>query len=163
MQHPVISFRPVAPRDNPVLARVIRTVFEEFDAPRTGTVFADPSTDHLFELFQVPGAMLWVAEQEGTAVGCGGIYPTEGLPPGTAELVKCYLAAHARGHGTGKVLVEKSLDTARSMGYRQVYLESLPDFHKAIRLYEQQGFRLLSQRLGNTGHNSCNIWMLKDL
>lgn len=163
MQHPAISIRPVVPGDNSVLARIIRNTFEEFDAPRTGTVFADHSTDHLFELFQVPGALLWVAEQEGTAVGCGGIYPTEGLPPGTVELVKCYVAAHARGKGTGRKLVERSLKSARSMGYRQVYLESLPDFHNAIRLYEQLGFRLLPNRLGETGHSSCDIWMLKDL
>ena len=156
------NIRVVQRGDNAALARIIRQVFDEFDAPRTGTVFADPSTDHLFELFQYPGAVLWVGEQDGTLVGCCGIYPTEGLPPETVELVKFYVSASARGKGVGRALMEKSLGSARELGYRKCYLESLPDFDKAVRLYQQQGFRLLNQRWGNSGHSSCNIWMIKE-
>jgi putative acetyltransferase len=46
-----IIYRTIAPNDNQPIAAMIRGVFEEHDAPRQGTVFSDPTTDHLFELF----------------------------------------------------------------------------------------------------------------
>ena len=48
-------------------------------------------------------------------------------------------------------------------GYTEMYIESLPDFTKAVRIYEKQGFQRLKQPLGNSGHTTCNIWMLKQL
>ncbi len=163
MSSPAFILRAVQPGDNAALARIIRQVFYEFDAPRTGTVFADPDTDHLFELFQKKGAVLWVAELDERVMGCCGIYPTAELEPGTVELVKFYLDAAARGKGIGRALMEKSLAAARALGYRRCYLESLSHFSKAVHLYEQQGFRVLPHRMGASGHSSCNIWMLKDL
>ncbi len=35
--------REVRKEDNPNLARMIRRVFKEFDAPTTGTVYSDPT------------------------------------------------------------------------------------------------------------------------
>lgn len=85
---------------------MIRKVFEEFDASRLGTVYSDPTTDDFYNLFREPGSVLWVAEEKGEAVGCCGIYPTEGLDQGCAELLKFYLAASARGTGIGKTLLQ---------------------------------------------------------
>jgi putative acetyltransferase len=156
-------FREVKKEDNLSLARMIRKVFREHDAPESGTVFSDPTTDDLFGLFQKEGSVLWVAELDGTAAGCCGIYPTEGLEDHCAELVKYYLARSARGQGTGRKLMEKCISSARELGYRQLYLESMPHFSKAVRIYEKLGFRQLGQPLGNSGHTTCNIWMLLDL
>ncbi len=39
--------RKILPEDNSSLAKMIREVFEEFDAPREGTVYSDPTTDIL--------------------------------------------------------------------------------------------------------------------
>jgi putative acetyltransferase len=33
----------------------------------------------------------------------------------------------------------------------------------AQKLYRKSGFEYLEQQLGNTGHNSCEVWMLKKL
>jgi putative acetyltransferase len=30
-------------------------------------------------------------------------------------------------------------------------------------MYESNGFKHLTQPLGNTGHYSCGVWMIKDL
>ena len=59
-------------------------------------------------------------------IGCCGIYPSEGLPVDCAELVKFYLSADARGKEIGKELMHKSITSAIELGYRQLYLESLP-------------------------------------
>lgn len=158
-----MQIRKVNKSDNESLASVIRNVFGEYDAPKQGTVFSDPTTDHLYELFEVDKSVLWVAALDGNIVGCCGIYPTEGLPNKCVELVKFYLQAGARGKGIGRMLMEKSLESAREFGFTEVYLESLPHFSKAISMYEKQGFLKLDKAMGNSGHTSCNVWMLKKI
>lgn len=158
-----MHIREVKATDNPSLAALIRIVFEEYNAPRQGTVYSDPTTDCLFQLFQKDKAVLWVAEAEGTIIGCCGIYPTESLPEYHAELVKFYLSAHARGKGIGKQLMVKSIESAKKMGYTTLYIESMPEFSNAVTLYEKYGFTHIQQPLGNSGHTSCTIWMTKNI
>lgn len=157
------AIREIKASDNVALARMIRNVFEEFDAPRQGTVFSDPTTDHLFELFRKPKSVLWVVEIDGNVVGCGGVFPSEGLETDTAELVKYYISADARGKGIGKKLILKCIESARSFGYKKLYIESLPVFSKAIAIYQQNGFVFLDKPLGNSAHPSCDVWMVKEL
>ena len=158
------SIRKIKATDNTSLATIIRNAFIEFDAPKTGTVYADPTTDQLFELFEAQkNASCFVAAENQEILGCCGIYPTEGLKSGYAELVKFYLAADARGKGIGKALFEKSIAEARKMGYNFLYIESQPSFAKAVKLYENYGFTYLDHALGNSGHDNCDVWMLKQL
>ena len=49
--NPTIQIRPIEPKDNIDLAKVIRGALEEFGANKPGTVYFDPTTDALFELF----------------------------------------------------------------------------------------------------------------
>lgn len=149
--------------DNKKLAELIRNVFDEHDAPRVGTVYSDPTTDNLYQLFQMPKSLLWVAEIDHQVMGCCGVFPTEGLPDKCAELVKFYIHPDSRGKGVGKALMQKSIDAAKDLGYKQIYLESLLEFSNAVSMYEKQGFKKLSYPLGNSGHTTCNIWMVKDL
>jgi len=161
--HSAVIFREVKKEDNVLLARMIRQVFKEHDAPQSGTVFSDPTTDDLFGLFRKSRSVLWVAELDSLALGCCGIYPTEGLENSCAELVKYYLAESERGKGTGRQLMELCIASARKLGYKKLYIESMPHFSKAVRIYEKLGFRKLSSPLGNSGHTTCNIWMLLEL
>jgi putative acetyltransferase len=158
-----VQIREVLRTDNEALSEMIRAVFVEHDAPRHGTVYSDPTTDNLFELFRKEGSILWVAVLADEIVGCCGVYPTRGLPEKHAELVKYYLASQARGKGIGKDLMQQCVASARLMGYTHLYLESLPHFAKAVNIYEKQGFLSLNQPLGNSEHPTCNIWMIKNL
>ena len=161
--HSVVIFREIKKEDNVLLARMIRQVFKEHDAPENGTVFSDPTTDDLFGLFRKNKSVLWVAEQDEIPIGCCGIYPTEGLENSCAELVKYYLAESERGRGTGKQLMDLCIASAREMAYKKLYLESMPHFSLAVRIYEKLGFRKLSSPLGNSGHTTCTIWMILEL
>lgn len=158
-----ITISEVTVQDNAALAAMIKAVFEEHDAPKCGTVYSDPTTNNLYELFTANKSVLWVAKISDEIVGCCGIYPTKGLDNDCTELVKFYLPAAARGKGIGKVLMEKSIESAKNFDYKKIYLESLPNFSKAVSIYEKQGFKTLTQPLGNSGHTTCNIWMLKEL
>ena len=158
-----IQIRNIEPSDNVAIAAVIRNALAEFGANKPGTVFFDPTTDHLFELFQIPGAIYFIAELKGRLVGGAGIFPTEGLPEKTCELVKLYLHKDARGIGLGKQLLLKSMQWAKENGYDQVYLESMPELSKAVSIYENVGFKKIHHALGNSGHDGCDIWMIKPL
>jgi len=157
-----ISFRLIAPNDNIPLADLIRSVFREFGIDQPGTVYTDPTTNHLFELFQKPKSVYFVAENHGKIIGGCGIFPTDGLPEGCAELVKLYLLPEARGEGIGLTLMQKSINAAIAFGFTQIYLESLPELGKAVSMYEKAGFRHIGEPLGNSGHFACNIRMIKD-
>lgn len=161
--HEPYEIKPIAQEDNAALAKIIRTTLEEFGANHPGTVYYDISTDALYELFQTPGALYNVAWQNGKIVGGGGIYPTNGLPEGTCELVKMYLCKSARNIGLGSKLIALCIDQARAMGYQQIYLETMPELKQALKRYENFGFTYLSAPMGNSGHFGCDLWMIKQL
>ena len=159
-----MQIRSIQQSDNPALAKIIRTTLTEFGADHPGTVYHDASTDALFELFQKPHSAYYVAEtDDGQIVGGGGIYPTDGLPKDTCELVKMYLLPKERGKGLGGLIIEKCLQTAKESGFADIYIESMPELKQALKVYERFGFNYLSAPLGNSGHFGCELWMIKHL
>ena len=126
-----ITLRKIELADNAVLASIVRSSLAEFGANKPGTVFYDDTTDHLYEMFQEPGSIYFVAEQKGDVLGGAGIYPSNGLPAQTCELVKMYLRPEARGKGLGKLLIDKSLGFAKGFGYQQVYIETMPELKES--------------------------------
>jgi putative acetyltransferase len=158
-----MEIRAIQATDNLDLARIIRTVLTEFGANKPGTVFTDPTTDQLYELFQTPNAHYFVALWNGEIVGGCGLFPTKGLPKGQIELVKLYLTASTRGKGIGKALMLHCISIAKNSGYEAIYLETLPELHIAVGLYEKLGFHYLSKPLGDSGHFACDLWMTKQL
>ena len=159
-----VVIRQIQPSDNAEIAQIIRNTLREFGANHPGTVYYDATTDHLFELFKnAHGSVYYVAEYNGKVVGGGGIFPSAGLPQGTCELVKMYLLPEARGIGLGKKLIQKCLDYAKDQGYKNIYIETMPELKQALNVYEKFGFQYLSGPMGNTGHFGCELWMLKNL
>lgn len=158
-----LIFRKITESDNKEIAGLIRSVFREFKIDRPGTVYFDPTTDDLFHLFLTPGSVYWIADINGCIAGGCGIFLTPGLPEGYAELVKFYLLPEWRGKGLGRALMERCFDSAIEMGYKNLYLESLPELEKAVSMYSKAGFKFITHQLGNSGHFGCNIWMVKEL
>lgn len=158
-----IEIREIQKTDDPELALVIRQTLKEFKADKLGTVYYDASTDHLSELFKVDNSVYFVATRDGKLLGGAGIFPTEGLPADTLELVKMYLLPEARGHGLGKTLILKCIEEARKKGFKRIYLETMAELEKAVKAYEKLGFALLDAPLGNSGHHSCELWMVKEI
>ncbi|MFT5859636.1 MAG: putative acetyltransferase [Flavobacteriaceae bacterium] len=156
-----ITIRKIEIGDNKELAKLIRGILTEFGIDKPGTVFTDPTTDHLYELFDSINAAYWVAEMDGKIVGGCGMYPTKGLASNCTELVKLYVDSKARGLRLGRRLMEITLTEAEVLGYTSVYLETLPELASAIGLYESLGFISLDKPLGDSGHFACNLWMLK--
>ena len=155
--------RPIRPADNAAVARIIRDVMAEYGAVGCNFSIADPEVDAMCEAYPAPAAAFYVVERDGRVLGCGGMGPLAGGPPGVCELRKMYFLPELRGAGAGTRLLGLILDAARSAGYDRCYLESLGTMTEARRLYLKHGFRPIDAPLGNTGHSGCNAWMVRDL
>ena len=159
----MVTIRDLRKEDNPALAKVVKNTLAEFGANHPNTVYYDPTTDTLFEVFQTPRSKYFLAELNNKIVGGGGIYPTDGLPPDTCELVKMYLLPEARGFGLGRTLIEKCIEAAAENGFKKIYLETMPELKQALSVYEKFGFEYLNGPIGNSGHTGCSLWMLKKI
>lgn len=159
-----IVFREIKPDDNQALAVIIRRTMEEFKIDRPGTIYVEPTTDHLFELFQsTTGSTYFIVELNGELAGGAGVFPTDQLPGGVCELVKMYLKPAARGRGIAKQLISRCIEKAKELNYHGVYLESMNELKQAVSLYEYFGFRYLEKPMGNSTHSSTDIWMIKEI
>ena len=74
-----------------------------------------------------------------------------------------YFLPEARGIGLGSKMMETCLQKAKEFGFEGCYLETLPYMEDARKLYRKAGFKDLDAPMGDTGHYSCNLWMLKNL
>ena len=155
--------RPLEKRDNEEIAQVIRNVLVELNVPKVGTAYADPHLDYLFETYENPKSVYFVIESGDKIIGGAGVSQLENGDATICELQKMYFLPEARGLGLGKQMMEKCLQSARDFGFKKCYLETMPNMDEAQKLYKKVGFEYLCEPLGNTGHNSCPVWMLKNL
>jgi putative acetyltransferase len=158
-----IQIRTIKPEDDKTLAQIIRNSLAEFGANHPGTVYYDETTDHLYDLFRKEKSVYYVVQEDGVILGGAGIFPSNGLPVDTCELVKMYLLPIARGRGLASELIRLGIDFARKQEFKSIYLETMPQLKKALPIYEKWGFQYLSAPMGNTGHSGCELWMLKKL
>ncbi|HHF0501866.1 bifunctional helix-turn-helix transcriptional regulator/GNAT family N-acetyltransferase [Vibrio diabolicus] len=155
--------RPLTKADNPQVADVIRKVSAEYGLTADkGYGVADPTLDDMYSVYNQCGAAYWVIEHRGEIVGGGGFAPLAG-EPNVCELQKMYFLPQTRGHGLAKRIVALSLQLAKQLGYQQCYLETTECLREAVGLYEKLGFEHLDAPLGQTGHDACEVVMLKVL
>lgn len=155
--------REIQQKDNAQIAQVIREIFHELDAPKVGTAYADPILDTLFEVYQEKRTKYYVLEKEGKVVGGCGISPLENGDASVCELQKMYFAPEVRGTGYAELIIEKCLNFAKEAGFEMCYLETLSFMTAAQKLYKRIGFENIDGPMGNTGHNSCQVWMTKKI
>lgn len=155
--------REIQPQDNEQIASVIREVFVSDNYPKTGTAFADTQLDFMFETYDKPRATYFVVENEGKIIGGAGVSQLDNSKENICELQKMYFLQEARGKGIGFLMIQKCLETATELGYEKCYLETLPEMLAAQHLYKKAGFEYLCKPIGNTGHTTCPVWMIKQL
>ncbi|MGB7393765.1 MAG: GNAT family N-acetyltransferase [Pricia sp.] len=163
METRTANIREIRPEDNAEVARVIRKVLIEMGVPKVGTAYADTAVDRMYENYDVPNAVYFLVEEEGKILGCAGIAQLENHEGKVCELQKMYFLAEARGRGIGRQMMERCLDKAREFGYEKVYIETMPYMEAAQKLYQKSGFEYIDAPMGDTGHYSCSVWMLKSI
>lgn len=159
-----ITVRPIAPEDNSAIADVIRNSFIENKIDHLeGVSLHDPALGNLSNAYTSEKSGYWVATLNDQVVGGVGVAQLLGASEEYGEMQKLYLDKSVLGIGLGRCLIDLSIKKAREFGYKYLYLETLKELNSAVSLYEQFGFEHLEGSIGNTGHGSCEICMLKTL
>lgn len=161
MKAPII--RLIEKKDNAQIARVIRSILEDFNVPKVGTAYADKALDQMFETYQKPRAAYFVVEQNNEIIGGAGVAPLDNYDGNVCELQKMYFLPQVRGKGVGAQMMQFCIAKAREFGFEKIYLETMEYMTQAQKLYKQSGFDYIDGPLGNTGHFSCPVHMLKTL
>jgi putative acetyltransferase len=157
------TIREITAKDNSKIAKAIRSVLIEYGVPKVGTAYADKILDTLFEAYNTDNAIYFVVEKNGEILGGAGVKQLENYKGRVCELQKMYFLPEARGIGLGNKMMDICLKKAKEFGFEHCYLETLPYMQDARKLYRKVGFKDLDAPMGDTGHYSCNLWMLKDL
>lgn len=84
------------------------------------------------------GALLLARGDSGAALGCVAMRLLD--PPFICEVKRLYVSPAARGLGVGSALITAIVEQARSRGYREMRLDTLPTMADAQRLYRGFGF-----------------------
>ena len=113
-------------------AELARTFPDGFD-PTVGSATADPD-----ELSPPHGLFLVVRDDDGTAVGCGGV---KLLDATHAEIKRMWLHASTRGRGLGALLLDALEDAARELGASEGVLDTNATLEAALALYRLHGWR----------------------
>ncbi len=158
-----IVIREIKKSDNAQIEQIIKACFHEFDIPLTGTAYEDIETTQMFESYQKENEVYSVVADDDEVYGGAGVKHLKDFDDDLCELQKMYYSPKIRGKGFGKFMFEKCLNSAKELGYKKCYLESASQLKTAIHIYESYGFKYLDGPLGNTGHYSCGVWMIKDL
>jgi ribosomal protein S18 acetylase RimI-like enzyme len=80
--------------------------------------------------------------------------------PDEAEIKRLFVADDARGRGVGRKLLTAAVNEARSMGYRQVVLDTDGSSAAALALFRSMAFEA-SQ--GHNGNRFAKYWFRKHL
>lgn len=162
-----LTIRLIEPEDNAAIAKIIREVLESYGCVGPGYASSDPEIEDMYTAYQASDSRYWVVVDSQTQQVFGGggfsrLKDTD-VEDGVCELQKLYFLPAARGYGMGKKLLQMILAVAALTGYREMYLETIPDMTTAIALYEQFGFKRLPASRGNTGHHRCGVHMSTEL
>lgn len=155
--------RPIEPRDDAAIARVIRTVMPEFGADGPGFAIHDAEVGAMHAAYSQPRSAYFVVEHDGEVLGGGGVAPLHGGDPDVCELRKMYFLPELRGLGAGRAMMQRCLQAARELGFKRCYLETLTGMDAAQALYAKFDFQPLCAPMGATGHHGCNRFFILDL
>ena len=132
-------------------AELARTFPDGFD-PNAGSTTDDPA-----EISPPRGMFLVLRDDDGTAVGCGGV---KLLDPQTAEIKRMWLHSSTRGRGLGALLLDALEGAARELGATQGVLDTNATLEAALALYRLHGWREVAAYNDNP---YATHWFAKEL
>src|SRR6185369_2109559 len=88
-----------------------------------------------------PGGRIFMAIQDGQAVGCVALLK---MADGGYEVAKMTVSETLRGSGLGRRLMERCIEEGAALGAHRLYLETNSSLGPALGLYCAMGFRDLA-------------------
>ncbi len=157
--------RLIKPEDNQAVKELVLKTLAEFNLHGAGYAGVDVELEDMYSAYADQLSAYYVVEDsDGQIKGAGGYAPLLGTEPRSiAELRKMYLSPQLRGQGIGQQLIDLCIKAVIEKNYQSIYLETVPSMKAAQKLYLKNGFEYLEGRLGNSGHNNCDVCMMRKL
>jgi putative acetyltransferase len=103
------------------------------------------------------GGHIFMVYADSEAVGCVALIP---MGNGVYELSKMAISPQLRGQGIGRRLLQHTIEQARLMGARSLFLGSSTKLPSAIHLYESMGFNhVRPETLPPMPYTRANVFM----
>jgi len=101
--------------------------------------FQDNEKDfrNLSQQYSGKDSVIFLAWYKGKVIGCAAFRRVNSTE---CEIKRVYVRPAARGGGVGLNLINTVIESAKKNGYRKIYLDVLPEFDVATKLYESIGF-----------------------
>jgi len=163
---PAVSIRHAGPMDADLLVEIGRTMFYEAFSEQT-----DPQDmeNHLQNAFKVDEIrrqlnddrkyfLLIEADSKvaGYAYLAANSSPASVKDPNPIQLVRLYLRKDYYGRNVGNSLMKACLETARSRGFKAVWLSSWELNHRANAFYKKWGFEIVGRAKFKVGSDIQN-------
>ena len=94
--------------------------------------------NHLPGDYAPPSGRLLLAKNDGFLLGCIAL---RGITPYRCEMKRLFVRPQGRGLGIGRQLVSRLIDEARSEGFSELVLDTLPMMTEAQTMYLAFGFQ----------------------
>jgi putative acetyltransferase len=120
---------------------LVRELFREYAADSELDLCFQNFAEELAGLpgaYAPPAGRLFLAYYDGQLAACGAVRPFDA---GVCEMKRLFVRPAFRRHRIGRVLAERLVNEARTIGYRAMRLDTLGRMKPAIALYEALGFR----------------------
>lgn len=147
---PVVKGFSISQAESPMQLAQVRELFLEY-AQSLGFSLCFQSFDQ--ELAGLPGdyappyGRLLLAEEEGAIAGCVALHK---LNADTCEMKRLYLRPQFRGKGLGRILADRIINEARTIGYLQLRLDTVePVMKDAVSMYRKLGFKEIAPYRAN--------------
>ncbi|BAP85305.1 putative acetyltransferase [Paucilactobacillus hokkaidonensis JCM 18461] len=156
--------REMLPKDNPKMKLILQKCLRDAGLDKPGTAYFDPQLDELAQYYQqLPRAKYWVAvDHQDQVIGGCGIGPVESTED-ICELQKLYIDPIGRGQGLSKQFIKLSMQAAKDLNYKQMYIVTDTKLPIANKLYQKLNFKSLDVPLDGGIHSGCDTWYLKSL
>jgi putative acetyltransferase len=97
-----------------------------------------------------PEGRLLLAEYEGQLAGCVALHKIAAQSEDVCEMKRLYLRPQFRGKGLGRVLADRIIAEARTIGYRRMRLDTVePVMKDAVAMYRKRGFKEIAPYCAN--------------
>ena len=160
----MLKYRKIKATDDEQISKIIRENLEKHHLNIPETAYFDPELDHLSAYYNDnPSKRIYfiALNENEQIIGGVGIAEFDGIED-CAELQKLYLHDSAKGKGYGKELIQIAEEWAKTVGYRNLYLETHTNLFVALKLYEKMGFQKIDKPCP-TVHGTMDCFYLKKL
>ena len=111
-----------------------------------GTLDPSKNPDLVYISSSYSDGLFLVAILDEEVIGTGAILPKDNI---TAEIIRMSVAAPMRRNGIGKMILDQLCHHARSIGWKNVILETTETWNEVIAFYKRYGFQVTHYLDGN--------------